>query len=435
VTSLSPRPANPVRSAHWALFVLTLINLVNYLDRFVVSSLVESLRRSELHLDDARIGFLASGFVVVYMLASPIFGTLGDRAARPRLIGIGIALWSVATALGGVAHSFGFLFVARSTVGIGEAAYVTIASALLADFYPREQRGRVFAIFNSAIPIGSACGYVLGGLVDQHYGWRAAFFVAGAPGILLAILAARLPDPPRGGFDPHGENEPLAASGHAGFATAARDYRQLLRNRPYRLIALGYAAYTFALGGLAYWTPAFLERVRGVPPAEATVQFGAIVVVTGFVGTAFGGWLGDRLLRRTPQAYLWMSGVTTLIAAPFAVLAFSLPGKTAYLAAMATAEVLVFMSTGPINSAIVNAVQPLQRATAVGLSTLIVHLFGDVPSPPLIGMVSEMSSLGRAFLLVPVAFAIGGLVWLWAARVGAGTVEPAAILAAHGQQS
>jgi len=413
------------RSAHWALAVLTLINLVNYLDRFVVSSLVESLRKSELHLDDTRIGWLASGFVIVYMLASPLFGTWGDRAKRPRLIGIGIALWSVATALGGVAHSFGFLLVARSTVGIGEAAYVTIASALLADYYPREQRGRVFAIFNAAIPIGSAFGYVLGGLIDQHYGWRAAFFVAGVPGLLLALLAARLPDPQRGAYDPPAERGEGKASGQAGFATAARDYRLLLRIRPYRLTALGYAAYTFALGGLAYWTPAFLERVRGVPPAEATVQFGAIVVVTGFIGTAVGGWLGDRLLRRSAQAYLWLSGATTLAAAPFAILAFSLPSKTAYLAAMAMAEVLVFMSTGPINSAIVNVVPPMKRATAVGLSTLIVHLLGDVPSPPIIGAISDMSSLGRAFLLVPLAFAIGGAVWLWAAHVGGREIAPA----------
>jgi MFS family permease len=426
----SPRKLIVPRSAHWALAVLTLINLVNYLDRFVVSAVVESLRKSELRLDDTRIGWLASGFVIVYMLASPLFGTWGDRAKRPRLIGIGIALWSVATALGGVAHSFGFLLIARSTVGIGEAAYVTISSALLADYYPREQRGRVFSIFNAAIPIGSALGYVLGGLIDQNYGWRAAFFVAGIPGLLLAVLAARLPDPPRGGYDPPPEPGAEKATGRPGFATAARDYRSLLKIRPFRLTAFGYAAYTFALGGLAYWTPAFLERVRGVPASEATVQFGVIVVVTGFTGTALGGWLGDRLLRRSDQAYLWLSGVTTLLAAPFAILAFSLSSKPMYMGAMAVAEVLIFMSTGPINSAIVNAVPPIKRATAVGLSTLLIHLMGDVPSPPIIGAISDVSSLGRAFLLVPIAFAIGGVIWLWAAHVG-GKQSAAAILRDH----
>ena len=415
------------RTARWALFVLTLINLFNYLDRYVLSAVVESVRRSDLHLTDQQVGWLASGFVIVYMAVSPIFGTLGDRAVRPRLIGIGIAVWSLATALGGLAHSFGQLFLARSTVGVGEAAYVTISSALLADFFPREQRGRVFAVFNAAIPIGSACGYVLGGLVDQHYGWRAAFFVAGAPGIVLAILAARLPDPPRGNQDVGGE-VPKAA-GKAGFATAARDYRQLLGNSPYTLTVAGYAAYTFALGGLAYWTPAFLERVRGVPRAEATVQFGLIVVVTGFVGTALGGWLGDRLLRRSSQAYLWLSGITALLAAPFAVLAFGISSRPLYLGAMVIAEILVFMSTGPVNSALVNVVRPAQRATAIGLSTLLVHLFGDVPSPPLIGYVSDRSSLGRAFLLVPVAFAIAGVIWLRAARRG-GSEERSAIVPA-----
>lgn len=409
-----PPRASFLRSARGALAVLTLINLFNYLDRYVVSALVESLRHSELHLSDLQLGSLVTAFVVVYMTASPVFGVLGDRGRRPRLLGAGVAVWSVATAAGGLARSFVSLFAARSAVGVGEAAYGTIAPALLADAFPAERRGRVFAVFFCAIPIGSACGYIFGGWMDQRFGWRAAFLLAGAPGLLLALLAARLVDPPR--RDDASGRPPAGGGG-----SAARRYAELARIPPFRRAVLGYAAYTFALGALAFWTPAFLERVRGVPRSQATVLFGAIAVVTGFVGTFSGGWLGDRLLRRSRQAYLWLSGVATLAAAPVAFLAFTSPSRPVYVAAIVVSETLLFMSTGPVNSAIVNAVPSDRRASAIALSTFAIHLFGDVPSPPLLGAISDATSLATAFLLVPAVIALAGIIWIWAALKGAGS--------------
>jgi MFS family permease len=203
------------------------------------------------------------------------------------------------------------------------------------------------------------------------------------------------------------------AGAAAGSLAAA--YRDLARNRPFRLIVLGYAAYTFALGALAYWTPAFLERERGMAASQATIQFGIIVVATGFVGTFIGGWLGDMLLRRWSQAYLWVSGVATLAAAPVALLAFVSTSRPVYISAIVAAEVLLFFSTGPINSAVVNAVAPARRATAVAVNILVIHLLGDVPSPPLIGRLSDATSLGTAFLVLPVMMAVAGLVWIYAA--------------------
>src|SRR3954451_20507772 len=189
------------RTAGYTLAVLTRINLFNYQDRWIIAALVESLRKSELHLKDTQLGVIGSGFIIVYTLVSPVFGTLGDRRARPPLIALGVMIWSIATTLGGFARGFTSLFIARSTVGVGEAAYGTIAPALLADTFPLEKRGRVLSVFFAAIPIGSAAGYILGGLVDQHYGWRAAFWIAGAPGLLLALLVLIVKDPPRGLHD------------------------------------------------------------------------------------------------------------------------------------------------------------------------------------------------------------------------------------------
>jgi sugar phosphate permease len=247
--------------------------------------------------------------------------------------------------------------------------------------------------------------------MDQRFGWRAAFLLAGAPGLALAFLAARLADPPR-------RDDRAPAPPAAPERSALARFAGIARIAPYRRAVLGYAAYTFALGALAFWTPAFLERVRGVPRPQATVLFGAIAVVTGFAGTFAGGWLGDRLLRRSREAYLWLSGIATLLAAPAALVAFTSTSRPVYVAAIVVSETLLFVSTGPINSAIVNAVPSDRRASAIALSTFAIHLFGDVPSPPLLGAISDATSLATAFLLVPGVIAVAGIVWLWAAIAG-----------------
>ncbi len=437
--SRTPLARGLIGSAGAALAVLTFINLFNYLDRYIGSTLVESLRRSELHLTDTQAGSLMSGFLIVFALAGPIFGFLGDSRSRPRLIAFGVACWSVATALSGFAWSFASLFAARAAVGVGEAAYVTIGPSLLADYFPPGERGRVMAIFFCAIPVGSALGYVIGGFVDVHFGWRMAFFVAGTPGLILALLCLGLRDPPRGNQDggavPPGPADAGAASPGAASpgVTAAgvrapgesvetraanrpgANYLELLKNRPYVLTIAGYAAYTFALGGLAYWMPAFLERIRHVPEKSATFSFGMIVVVTGFVGTFAGGWLGDFCARYTRRAYLWISAVATLAAVPFAWFALTVDSPRTYLICMIIAQLLMFLSTGPINATIVNIVRPTQRSSANALGVFTIHLLGDVPSPLLIGLISTHSSLQQGVKLVPLAILVSGLIWIFGA--------------------
>jgi len=416
-----------------SLAILSLINLFNYLDRYLVSALFESLKHSELALTDLKLGFLMTSFLVVYMLTAPIFGALGDRGSRPRLIAFGVGCWSLATSLSGFAGSYLSLLAARAAVGVGEAAYGTIAPSLLADYFPKSGRGRVMAIFFCAIPVGSALGYVFGGLMDTHFGWRAAFFVAGIPGMALAVLCLKLRDPPRGAQD--GPAAPLAASPplapartvHAMAPTPAAPlatpappsplatYRKLLTNKPYVLTVLGYAAYTFAVGGLASWMPAFLERVRGMPRAQATVSFGAIVVITGFIGTFAGGWLGDYCAKYSRSAYLWLSAASTLLAAPFAWGALTTASPTLYWIWMVIAELCLFLSTGPVNAASVNLVSPTMRASAIALQVFAIHLLGDVVSPPLIGALSDVASLAEAVKIVPLAVLVAGVVWCFAA--------------------
>jgi predicted MFS family arabinose efflux permease len=387
------------------LLLLTGVNLLNYLDRFVVSALVESLR-ADLGLSDFRLGVLMTAFMVVYTLASPLFGALGDRRHRPRLLAIGVAVWSVATVLSGFAAGFVSLLLARAAVGVGEAAYATVSPALMADHFERSRRGRAFALFFAAIPVGSALGYVVGGLIDRSFGWRAAFFAVGLPGLLLAALVWRQPDPPRGRFE---------EGTVAGPRPLTQAWRALAGNRPYVLAVLGYAAYSFATGALGFWMPAFLERTRGIPRAEATVEFGAIVVLTGLVGTLVGGWIADRLRARIANADLWVCGLSALASAPLALVALTASSQAVYLGTLVLGQLFLFASAGPINDVIVAVVPPSERATASAVAILSIHALGDVPSPPLVGAISDRTGLATAVLIVPAAIALAGLLWTWGA--------------------
>lgn len=396
--------------AAFALVVLASVNLFNYVDRWMLAALVESIK-AELHLSDTQLGLIASAFIVIYTASSPLFGTMGDRRARPPLVAFGVLVQSIAAVATGLSRGFWSMFVSRASVGVGEAAYGTVAPALLADHFAIEKRGRVLAAFFAAIPIGSAAGYVLGGTIDHHFGWRMAWFVAGIPGIFLTLIVMKVAETPRGGND----HRPAVALERLPWLQA---WLRLLKNGQFLASALGYAAYTFGIGGLAFWMPAFLERARGMPRQSATVTFGAIALVTGFLGTFLGGWLGDKLLPRSRRSYLWVSGIATLLAAPLTWLAVSDPRPAVFLPAMAVGEVLIFMCTGPVNSAIINAVAPVERSTALGLSVFIMHILGDIPSPPLIGAISDASSIERGLLLVPGAILLAGLIWCWAAWRG-----------------
>jgi MFS transporter, Spinster family, sphingosine-1-phosphate transporter len=414
------------RAALGALALLTAMNLLNYLDRFVVAPLATNLKHA-MTLSDTQLGLLPSVFLVVYTVSAPLFGSWGDRGRRTYPIALGLGIWSVATLLSGLARDYPELLAARALVGVGEAALVAVAPALLADCFVPAARGRVFAVFNMAIPVGSALGFVLGGLIGAHFGWRAAFLVAGAPGLALALVALRLPDPPRGVQDPPPPSLSPSARAAAGPARRAGEltrYATLLRQAPYMVIVLGYAAYTFALGGLAFWMPSFLERVRGLSQTQAGTQFGEIVVLTGFIGTFVGGWLADYALRFSRHAYLWVSGGVTVLAAPLAFLALAAPQRAVYFPALVLAQLLLFMSTGPVNAALVSSVSPWQRASAAALCMFAIHLLGDVPSPTLIGYLSHHGSLAHAVLIVPLAILIGGLVWLAAVRVHGRTAQP-----------
>lgn len=402
----------PSGSAAYALALLFLVNLLNYLDRQILFALFP-LIQSDLRLTDTQLGLLGSAFMIVYLIAAPMLGLLGDRRPRPALLGWGIALWSLATALSGIAKTFWHLLAARATVGIGEASYGSIAPALLADWYSPERRGRVLALFFLAIPAGSALGYLMGGLLGPWTGWRAAFLLVGLPGLLAAYAVSRLPDPPRGGRE---GVPPEALAAYQREPLPLRSALVLFKTRSYVLNTLAMAAMTFALGGLAAWVPTFLVRVKGLELGAANIGFSGATLLAGILGTLLGGWLGDRLLRRTSKAYPLVAGAGLLGGIPFVLLALYAEDPLLYWPAIFLAEVLIFLNTSPLNAVIVGVTLPRLRATAFAVNIFVIHALGDALSPALIGVLSDQTDLRTALLLAPAFLLLAGGLCFFTAR-------------------
>jgi len=379
--------------ARYALALLLAVNLLNYIDRQALYA-VFPLIKSDLKLSDTALGLLGSAFMLCYMLAAPLFGRLGDRRNRPRLAAGGLALWSLATMLSGMASSYRMLLAARALVGVGEASYGTVSPGLVADFFPRERRGRMMSLFFLAIPVGSALGYILGGQLGQAFGWQRAFLLVGLPGLILAVPLFSLSDPR------------TTRMGPASPLPRERILPELFRfmtNRSYVNATLSMAAMTFALGGLAQWAPSFLQRSFGLEVARGNTMFGMITVVAGILGTLAGGWLGDRLQRRTPSGYLQVSAAGFLLGAPMMVLALTTSNLTLCLAAIFAAELFLFLNTGPLNTVLVNVVVPGRRAIGFAINIFVIHALGDAISPAIIGTLSDRWGLSASLLITPLA--------------------------------
>src|SRR2546426_3701153 len=320
-------------AALFALSVVTILNFLNYIDRFILAAVLPRVK-SELVLTDFQLGLLANVFLVTYFVTSPLFGALGDRLSRPRLMSAGVTAWSMATAAAGFTADFVQLLIARAWVGIGEAAYSTISPALLADYFPRSQRGRAFAIFYVAIPVGAASGFLLGGALEHAFGWRVAFYAVGLPGIALALTAARLRDPIRGAAE---EDEAPRSN-----LSVQSTLLTLLRNTAYVGTVLGYAAYTFAVSGLGFFMPTYLERVRGIELSRADFIVGSVTVIGGLCGTFAGGYLGDWAFSKFRHGQLWLCAISSLAGIVPTWLALTVSSFPTYLVLLFVSEFLLF---------------------------------------------------------------------------------------------
>jgi MFS transporter, Spinster family, sphingosine-1-phosphate transporter len=397
-------PRRVLPSPRAALSILTGLNFLNYVDRFIPAAVMPSIIAA-LHLNDSQAGSLSTLFILSYSLVSPVAGWLADRKPRFQLAALGVFIWSLATFGSGLAPTFLALAVARALTGVGEASYVVITPSLVSDYYAPARRGRALAIFYAAIPIGSALGYVLGGAINAHFGWRWAFFLAGAPGAALAFALLFLRDPARGALDIggalDGAKPPSPPSSGA-----------LLRIPSFLYNTAAQIIYTFVVGGLATWMPTYFVRVRHLPLASADLMFGGVLAGAGLVGTLIGGRLGDRLAARHPSGHFLLSGASLLSSVPFAVAAIVAPSPAIFWPAMFVALTLLFLNTGPLNAAMANVLPAQLRGWGFAMNTMAIHLLGDAASPTVIGFASDRMGLKLPVLVTVTLPVLAGLVLL-----------------------
>lgn len=385
------------------LVILTGLNLFNYIDRAVLNAVRTPLAK-DFGILYGESGRALTAFMIGYFITSPIFGYLGDRVSRKWLIAAGIFVWSVGTVLTGFAGTFAMLLAFRVLVGVGEASYASISPGLISDTFGAARRNNALTIFSAAMPLGYALGYLFGGEMTTHYGWRHAFIWAGAPGLLLALILLPFKEPERGQAD--------LAPGTEHTKPRFRDFLKLFTNPKYQLVVWGYVAYTFALGAFAFWGPTFLEKIHGLSTATADRFFGAVIVVAGLVGTMVGGFAATMWHKRNPASYAWVLTGSILLAVPASFLALQSANTTVAMSFLALAMFLLFLSTGPVNTLIIEAVPVDLRSSAMALSIFMIHLFGDIWSPEVVGRLADhWHNLQKAVLILPVALFIGGILW------------------------
>jgi MFS family permease len=386
-TDLQPRTA---------LMVLTALNLLNYADRNVLFA-VQPLVQFEFHVSNAQIGYLTSAFLGFYMVAAPFVGPLADRYSRKLIIVAGALFWSALTLLTAVTHNYAELLIRHTLVGVGEATFVTIAPTFVADLFHENVRGRILGVFYLAIPVGSAAGYLLGGYLAPQHGWRFPFYIAAAPGFVLALIVLFLKEPERGQFDS------LKETPERGTILG------LARNPAFLTSTLGMAAMTFSLGGIQVWMPKFLYSERHYTLEAANFAFGIIIVIDGIAAALAGGWLGDYLLKRWKSSYYLVSAASMLLGIPAMIVALFTKGRL-MMPAIGVAAFFLLLNTAPLNAAVINSVGAHIRATALAVNIFIIHILGDVPSPTMMGWVADKRSLQTAFVLPVIAMGISSAI-------------------------
>jgi MFS family permease len=399
----SSQPRNRFTPAAVTLALLIALNLLNYIDRYILPGEVTLIQR-EFHWNDQQMGWLTTALFAVYMIVAPLTGWLGDHFRRKPLIIGGAVLWSLATLGTAWVHDYWSMFLRHALVGVGEATFGIFAPAVIADFYPERDRNRILSIFYLAIPLGAALGYLAGGNLGSLWGWRAPFFICAIPGLVVAALFGWIgSEPVRGGND------------HIQANVNRNTVAGLFTNGAFLTATFGLAALTFAMGGISNWMPTFLNRFAGLSVSSAGTMVGAITVIDGIAGTLVGGWIAQRWLRTNDRALYLLSFWSVALTLPCGIVVFFGP-HTWTIPALFVTEFFLFLNTGPLNAAIVNSVSAPVRATAISINLFCIHAFGDTFSPTIIGLISDRSNLRLGLGLTLIFLVISAVILLAGAR-------------------
>ncbi|KAG5625331.1 hypothetical protein H5410_010549 [Solanum commersonii] len=454
-SSLLPQPS--WFTAKRLLAVFCVINLINYVDRGTIASNgVNGNRRTctkdgtcssgsgiqgEFNLSNFQDGVISSAFMVGLLVASPIFASFAKRVNPFRLIGVGLTVWTIAIVGCGFSINFWFIATCRMLVGVGEASFISLAAPFIDDNAPVAQKTAWLGIFYMCIPTGVAFGYVYGGLVGNHLSWRWAFWIEALLMLPFAVLGLFMKPLQLKGFSHTGSKKPLTSpltacpeEGSAYYHTNVyftlstwatenskgapsyfnelarfwKDLKMLHLEKTYVINVLGYIAYNFVIGAYSYWGPKAGYYIYHMKNAD--MMFGGITVISGIFGTLAGGFVLDRMTSTISNAFKLLS-VATFLGAIFCFAAFCFKSLYAFIPLFAVGELLVFATQGPVNYVCLHSVNPGLRPLAMAMSTVSIHIFGDVPSSPLVGVVQDHINNWRvtALMLTSVLFIAAGI--------------------------
>ena len=430
-TSTVPQSsASAPRYSYYALSVLTLLNFLNYIDRQVLPAVAPAIQR-DLGLTDTEIGAMEAALLLSFTVLAPIFGWLGDRYSRARLMAVAAVIWSIATGLAAWVDRwpilppglnlklpfFGVLAISsvalglcliRTMVGVGESSYSTITPTLIADYFPKKKRATVLGVFQAAIPMGFALGYVLGAVLAHYFGWRLAFMLVGAPGLIVAIFVWQLREPQRGAYDLLPE-EPVPDAVNESKNTASwwQTTKRIVTTRDWLLSTVGYSALTFVLGAFATWATLMLAREKKMSETAAAVVLGVVTLLAGAAGTFGGGWIADRIAAKRRDGYFLVCAVSSLLGVVPILIALITHRPLFFLPAIFVTVVLLFINNAPFHAILVNSVPPAIRASAVALNIVAIHAGGDIISRFGVGKLSDSIAEGNATLIATFASLLG----------------------------
>jgi MFS family permease len=413
--------------ATYALSVLFAINAMNFFDRQIGGALAEPIRK-EWGLSDSALGALGTAFTLLYAFVGIPLGRLSDRISRKKILGIAVLAWSLLTSISGMARSYGQMFAARLGVGAGEAACAPAATSLIGDLFPPARRARAMSVFMLGLPIGIALSYLVSSFVAHTWGWRAAFFVAGIPGVLCAIAALFIDEPPRGMLEKR--------------TFAARPWRVLLTIPTMWWLVLSGALHNFNMYALGSFLTPLLMRYHGATLRQAGVIAMASYGLAGIPGLLIGGALADRLSVRRKNGRLLVGAVSILISVPLLLLALLTPAHHTLMfvvfAAAGCMAMYVYYSS--VYATLHDVVEPALRGTAMALYFFAMYVLGASFGPLVTGMASDFftrraaagakilepfrgQGLHSAMYLIPVLSTLLTLVLFAASRTVAGDME------------
>lgn len=371
----------------YAMALLVLVYIFNFIDRQILAILIQPIKE-DLQVSDTALGFLTgTAFALFYVTMGLPIARLADRMSRRTIISVAVGLWSLMTALCGLAGNFAHLALARIGVAIGEAGCSPPIHSLLSDYFKPSKRATALSIYSLGIPLGGMLGLALGGWISEAYSWRTAFFVVGLPGLLVAVLVRlTLREPPRGHFDA----KPESGVQSEDLPSLRTVLAVLWQQRSFWHLSLGAAMHAFVGYGVTAFTAAYIERTWEVSRTEIGIVYGLTIGVSGALGYFFGGWITDRLAHLDRRWYMWLPAMAMFVSFPFYVLAYLSGHHLTLLAFAVIPSIMGGIYAGPSFAMAQTLVPPKMRALTAAILLFIINLIGLGGGPQVVGLLSDL---------------------------------------------